>query len=386
MNTNAVRNSGLALVGLAALTIYILACTSFSPDDGKVLYPAFDTQNGALGIAVYDREAARSRMVFVPVNYSDTNLNGSIARAQWLGNGRRILLSWMGQNDDTVNLGVVPDGAEGAVRLFRLDAIDDATSSLIFPMAVSGQNAFVTSKHTVHRVDLATGQVVKHFLPTNLADVFLFSGPDENSLCYLAEAEDQQNVFGRFNPATFELTPWITITNNHGSDGGGFFAVDERGRRLAYVENKEEGQDLVVVEAGKPAFRKSIFTKEKLDFGNAVFLTRKNLLLASFMRESTNTSSFGVIEIPLKDGAVRETTLIREVPEHDTSASMYFQVGVSHDGRTAAAASTYLACTIDKFKAEDCALFFVDLNDPKRKVTKVPVPMPREPARTHKLF
>ena len=51
------RNTALALVGLLALSIYILACTSFSPDDTKVLYPAFDAPSGAIGMAVYDREA-----------------------------------------------------------------------------------------------------------------------------------------------------------------------------------------------------------------------------------------------------------------------------------------------------------------------------------------
>ncbi len=38
MKTQTARNAGLALVGLLALTIYILACSSFSPDDTKVLY------------------------------------------------------------------------------------------------------------------------------------------------------------------------------------------------------------------------------------------------------------------------------------------------------------------------------------------------------------
>jgi len=35
-----------------------------------------------------------------------------------------------------------------------------------------------------------------------------------------------------------------------------------------------------------------------------------------------------------------------------------------------------LACDDEAFKAEDCALFLVDLADPGRKVTRVPIPLP----------
>ena len=52
------------------------------------------------------------------------------------------------------------------------------------------------------------------------------------------------------------------------------------------------------------------------------------------------------------------------------------QAAISHDGKTAAIASTYLACSEKEFKAADCALFIVDLSNPKWKVTKVPIPMP----------
>ena len=65
MKNNTSRNALLAMIALGALTLYILACTSFSPDDTKVLYPAFD-DSGAIGMAVYDREARRSEMLLCP--------------------------------------------------------------------------------------------------------------------------------------------------------------------------------------------------------------------------------------------------------------------------------------------------------------------------------
>ena len=95
MKTYKTRNAILALIGLAALSVYILACTSFSPDDSKVLYPAFDAESGAVGMAVYDRAAGRSDMVLVPMTYDIGETNAAVEpklmRGQWLGDGRNIL-------------------------------------------------------------------------------------------------------------------------------------------------------------------------------------------------------------------------------------------------------------------------------------------------------
>jgi hypothetical protein len=58
---------------------------------------------------------------------------------------------------------------------------------------------------------------------------------------------------------------------------------------------------------------------------------------------------------------------------------MTLQVDVSHDGKTLAAASTYLQMSSGskvqrRLKPEDVALYFIDLSRPDRKVTKVPIP------------
>ena len=100
MNQQTKRNAALAFVGLLALSIYILACTSFSPDDKKVLYPSFDAASGAIGMAVYDRETRTSEMVFVPVAYANRGKQRrgrphGILRAQWLANGRDIVIAYL---------------------------------------------------------------------------------------------------------------------------------------------------------------------------------------------------------------------------------------------------------------------------------------------------
>jgi hypothetical protein len=53
-----------------------------------------------------------------------------------------------------------------------------------------------------------------------------------------------------------------------------------------------------------------------------------------------------------------------------------FQFGLSHDGKALAVSSAYLAAANEKFRAQDCALFIVDLVSAKRPVTRIPIPLP----------
>ena len=120
------RNAVLAAVGLLALTIYILACTSFSPDDRKVLYPTFDVPSGGIGMAVYDRETRSSEMLFLPVEYESRDTNvvtaPSILRGAWLANGRDVAVAYAeagkgSGSHDTLNVALIPWGARKAVKV-----------------------------------------------------------------------------------------------------------------------------------------------------------------------------------------------------------------------------------------------------------------------------
>jgi len=90
MNTQK-RNAALAFGGLLALSVYIMACNSspsFSPDDTKVLYPAFDPATGVIGMSVYDREARKSDMLFLLAAYERSSETNALAsRLSFGGNG-----------------------------------------------------------------------------------------------------------------------------------------------------------------------------------------------------------------------------------------------------------------------------------------------------------
>ena len=367
------------MVGLAALTVYILACsTSFSPDDTKVLYPAFDGPSGKLCMAVYNRETSRSETLFLPVDLGvgETNqVKAPLLRAQWLADGRRVLVGWGTDNDLAIAL--VPCGVRGSVKLFYgLSKGGDHLEPLMSAIPVAGKYAFIReSGKEVLRLDLETGARVQHEFKEEKSDLSLFPAPADRGVFYVCERDPM--VFGRLDPETFQMTPSMSFTNK--TVDGSFFAYDEQGKHIAFVEDTESGPRLVVLEGGRTIFTRPLAVKEKeLSFGNAVFSPKGNALLAGYQLQdaSKTNSSFGLMEIPLSDAPIRRTPLIPSVNTTESYSALYFQIGVSHDGKTAAVASTYLAFAAKDFKPEDCALFFVDLRDAKRKVTKLPIPLP----------
>ena len=380
MKNQNVRNAVLASLGLLALTAYILACTSFSPDDTKVLYPAFDGPSGKLGVAVYDRQTGRSETLFLPLDLGggDTNaVNTPLLRPQWLADGRRVLVAW--GSDSDLALALVPCGVRGSVKLFfNLSKNSEYGQALVSPVPVAGERAFLMeSENAVLRLDLQTGARVRHEFAAEKSGLSLWPVPLDKGVFYFSQKDPA--VFGRLDPDTFQQTPLATFTNKIAE--GSFFAYDRQGKRIALVEDAPSGPSLLVLESGTTVFRRALAGKgEEFSFGNAVFAPNGNTLLAGYRLQNTGqtNASFGLMEIPLGDALIRKTPLISAADTSDKAAALYFQIGVSHDAKTAAVASTYLACASKDFNPADCALFFVDLRDPGRKVTKIPIPLPAE--------
>ena len=387
MNKQKTRNTTLALVGLLALGIYILACSSFSPDDTKVLYPAFDTPSGAVGMAVYDREARSSEMLFLPVAYEgeETNLVAapSLLRADWLANGRDIVVTYFegkdGNEGGGLGLALIPWGARKPIKLFRVPGIKDAAQCFLAPLCVAGNRVFLqTSDKTVARLDLSTSALTAHEFADANGDISLYPAPDDTGVFCLEQGTGpgQSLIFGRLNPSDFSRTTLMVVTNQLADQS--VLAYDKAGKVLAILAGGQSTNSLLVLRDGQPVFARPLDThgRERY-FGNAILAANGKALWATFRQaKGTNTSSYGLMQIPFSEAPPRELTLINEAPREDNPAVYYFQVAISHDGKTAAIPSTYLACTEKPFRAADCALFLVDLSNPKWPVTKVPIPMP----------
>ena len=383
---NTKRNATLALVGLLALSVYILACTSFSPDDTKVLYPAFDVASGATGIAGYDREARTSELLFVPVGYDSAETNAEVTpavlRAGWLANGRDIVIAYASPKDDEkagMTVAVMPWGARKPVRTFHVPALKDAGEALISPLCIAGDQLFLhASGKSIARLDLRSGALATKEFEDAKGDLSFYPAPDGASVFYF-EADSPsggQTTIGRLNPKGFSRTPLMVVSNSLKEATAA--AYDTDGKVLALLAAGDDKPSLQVWRDGKVVFSREVDTHgKKTVFGNAILAPSGKAIRASFQQASgTNAVSYGLMEIPFSEAPTREVMLIKDAPPQDEASVSYFQAGVSHDGKTAALASTYLALMEKPISAPDCALFFVDLSDPNWKVTKVPIPMP----------
>jgi hypothetical protein len=387
MKNPTTRNTALALVGMVALSIYILACASFSPDDRKILYPAFDPPSGAIGLAVYDRQARGSEMLFVPVSYQTNATNvvtaPCILRAEWLANGRDIVVAYSSGQDsgDSAGLDValIPWGARKPIKLFRLPPIEEAAEFFLPPLCVAGERVFLrASNKAVARLDLRTGAFTSHDYEDSQGKWSLYPAPDGAGVFYFEPGDNPEGktAFGRLNLDDFSRTPSMVFTNQIRDQS--VVAYDKTGRILALLSGGKQTNDLLVLRDGRPIFARSLIAQsQKRNFGNAILAANGKGLWATFQQtKGTNAMSYGLIHIPFSDAPPRELVLINEAPVEDEPSAFYFQAAISHDGKTAAIPSTYLACTEKEFKPADCALFLVDLNDANWKVTKVPIPMP----------
>jgi hypothetical protein len=388
MNRRRTRNVALALVGLLALSIYILACTSFSPDDSKILYPAFDPASGAVGMAVYDRETKGTEMLFLPHAYQvESNKMvtvPSILRAEWLSSGREVVVSYLSEeksqgDSDSLNLALIPWGVRKPIRVFRLPEVEDAGQFFLLPLCVVGDRVFVNlSNKRIARLDLRTGTVTPHQFEEARDEVLLCPAPEGRSVFCLESPNqaDQKSVLSRLNPDDFSRTPLMVITNKIRDQS--VFAYDRSGRILAFLSSGRETNNLLVFRNGQQVIARSVDTHgQERAFGNAVLNPNGKGLWATFQQtKGTNTMAYGLMEIPFSEAPPHVLTLISNAPAGDAGSVFYFQAAISHDGKTAAISSTYIACTDQKFNAADCALFLVDLSSPRWPVTTVPIPMP----------
>jgi hypothetical protein len=383
MKTLTIRNNALALVGLLALTVYVLACTSFSPDDSKVLYPAFDPDNGALGMSIYDRPARRAEMVFVPpeIRNATNGLLVNYLRGEWLADGRSVVIAFSAgkEGDDSLDLALIPSGARAPFKLFHLDEIKNVGAAFTFPLCVVGNRVFLSAgEKQVVRLDLKTGVVVRQEFEDLRKDITLFPAADGGVFYFESMDAPQAGIFGRLNPETFARSPLMDITNATADNV--VFAYAPNGKCVAFLQNARATNQLMVWRKGQPSFSRDlpVAKDEELAFGNAGFSVKGDMIWATCQRrnKAKQEASYGLMEIPLDSTPLRETTLIASAPAENDSGDSCFQGSISHNGKTFAVDSTYLACVEPQFKANDCALFFVDLKSPNRKVTKVPIPLP----------
>jgi hypothetical protein len=376
MASTRTRDVVLTGIGFAAWLLFILACASFSPDDSKIVFPSNEAKTGAPAVAVYDRAARTTRTVFV---FHSPELGSSDAapwmRSVWTPDGKRIVTMWL-VADEGLMLTVLPFGTGGTTRFMLVKASNsDVPSVFLAPPPIVGSWLLFGSKDGIVRVDLETGE--QQTVETTGSPI-LSAGP--NRAFYLRKAKapgsdsDLAEV-GSVDPKTLALTPLLKTKD---ADGDGLFAVSRDGSRVA-LTNTRPAQVLIFVNG---QLRRTIpVAKDAGMMLGTMHWSPNAATLYAVFRKTTDDSThqFGVMEIPAETGAPREVPLLVVHGSMDDAEALTFQLDVSHDGKTLAAASTYLQTPLGKqgpprLRPEDLALYLVDVSKPDRKVTKVPIP------------
>lgn len=386
MESPACRNPVLASLALVALAAYVLACASFSPDDSKVAFPAFDAQSGELGISVYDRKTRRSETVFTLsaiVNAATPRYEGRMLRMQWIDN-QRLLVGWAGVEGKEAGLNVLslPLGRKGAVRYWQLGEAVEMNEQLARPLALAGSRLFVNvDSNLVTRLDLDTGQAVSHLCRGER--VTLYPSGESGFVFYLAPraSGDGRLDFGRLDAATFALTPLMQL-DEFPSDAKEPVAISADGRRLAWLHRTGHLRTLRVARSGAATQAIPVgSTTEDLSIGGLCFSEKGDRVFGSFARKTGAEApcSYGLLEIPLDGQPVQSIRLFDGPPKGDTDAVLYLQPALSHDGKTLAVCNTYVAGDPDGAPgaASRTALFLVDLTRQPRVVREVALPLPK---------
>jgi hypothetical protein len=377
------RNSMLALVGLASLAIYVLACTSFSPDGTKILYPSYDPAITNFSVAIYDLNARKSETLFT---FSMPESKPTFIRAQWLPDGKAAaLLVWPDGDSGSLAVILPVSGRRQPTRFFVLPAggKSDSEAAMVLPLPVTDQYLFGMGDPLV-RLNWITGEIkTNHFDPSPR---LLSQG---KAIFYLTE-QAGTNIpceFGRLDPETMTLNPLFKIPPQNGhakQDLGIFMAVDSSARRVAVMDKVDDQFNLLI--CSQQGLEKKISLGSEGEFGtpgNLVWSPDGRRIYAAYHRGKGESAQYGLAEIPLDGSAVRSVPIL-DLPakamksRQVTESIFYFQIAVSPNGRKAAVASTYLTDFIEdaQLRQEACGLYLIDLSHAARKITKVPVPVP----------
>jgi len=379
----------VSLTGLAALVVYVVACTSFSPDDSQVLYPTYDPQAQTFGLGLYDRSSAKATTLFTAqASPSDGSPGDAVLmRSQWFLDGGHILAAWMHDGEeDVLHLAVLPCGQAGTTRFIQIESLPEAGSQLARPLAVAESNLYLQGvSNTLVRVDLRSGHVERRSVPSK---VMPYALPVPHRIGYLAEPDDAGQLgceFGIVQDPGFNLVPLGRLKPGLDADELGRCGISPDGRWLVMTgETGDLAGRILLWEGGKEARRWQPFAEaDAVKFGRLTIMAAPRTAFVPFAWQGAGetNAALGIIEVPLQGGELRRLTLVPRMRGGELERVLYFQPSVSHDGKTLAVASTYVAAGDAQIAWEDCALFLVDLADPQRKVTRVPVPRPPDELR-----
>jgi hypothetical protein len=275
-------------------------------------------------------------------------------------------------NEGPLNVAVVGLDSPKPLRTFVLGDVRGAEDSLPgFPFPEVGGRLFIGARRVI-RLDLETGEI-KRSEAGEKAICLVGHGDDIHY--FLGELRPEQAgeiEIGTLDPKGLSLKPMIQLrTEQVGSLWFSLCAVARDGSALAIPTKKGKQYEVVIVAGGKLKQQVSLgLSSDANVLGNLQWSHDGKTVYAAVTSEQKRQLS--IAELSLDTGALRLVSLARLGAGRLDIAVYDFQIGLSPDGKTLAAAPTSLPMA----DSRDRALHLVDLTDPERKITRVPLPPP----------
>lgn len=336
-----------------------------SPDGRRILIPSFDSESKRVAVLLYDRDTKKiSRIFEVPA--LGTDKGGNAISVTWTADGKQGVAVWS-QADDKLMVAVLPLGIAAPTRLFDVSTKGrEAAASLMLPPPIVGRHLFLGGE-SISRLDLETGETTTAGIESEV----IYLEKHRNQILYVC-GKDKTGEVGTLDPERLTRKPLFQFkADNNG--GGPFLAVTKDGLKIALVTG-EEKEPRIAIYQGSELVREIAVGSESspITLRNIFWSADEKTIYTAGFRERTNDSGglqFELCEIPVGGNPMRETPLF-ELPGSllDSMACM-LQIALSPDGKTLAASSAL---------AEEAghALYLVDMTSSKRKVTKIPIPVP----------
>jgi Tol biopolymer transport system component len=371
MSHGKLRNVLLGVAGIAALLAYAIACrASFSPDGKKVLFPSIDRDVRSPCVGLYDREA-KTTTPFFPPAVVEEGKEPTFVTGSWWPDGKRAIVTWLERTEpERVMVLDLPQEKGRSVRLFTLGK-GSSEESLLVPPVISGGRYLVFGG--LHRLDLSTGEVRTR----ELKDAYPFARGGDVGVMVAEKNEEAGFSLGTLDGETLEAKRITTFPKKDVGEATHVAAASPDGARIA-VPAEKEGRSGIVLVSGA-AVERTIDAgpvAEAGRLGNTAWSPDGKTVYAAWARKVDGKGiDLGFLECAADGtGRPRTTTLARSRKSDLDQVLVVFQIGLSPDGKTLAVPTTY----VEEIEREDLALFLVDLSDPARKVTKVPIPVPAE--------
>ncbi len=401
----------LALVALASLAVYVLACrSSFSPDGSKILMPAAGGEFDLGHLLMYDRTTTKwTHLLSVAQPHRGDTV--PVPTAIWTADGKEVIASWAAESKIAVS--VLPVGRPGPTRFYQFDIStegDDADKNgtcLIEPPVLQGRNLlFGGQVFTVLNLD--SGDITRQELPvsegTNNANTGIWLFGQGKEISYLMGSSEEAMEAGLLDCsdlAHLRPVPGVKLDPNK-EDGSPFIALSAPDGRLALTGGDEDNQSLLIYRQsklertfpfgtatnngtmlgnliwapdGKTLYAAGFRSLEPGLFAKAVHASYKALRSLGFRPTEPRPFDLQVLvcEIPLDGRPVRETPLFRMASSGDETFRMFYQIALSPDGRTLAVGDGF-AEKHQESRKPNLALSLMDLTTESRRVSRIPIP------------